>query len=155
MGFHEIDVLRYCDEVSGNPMVHMVTPEQILEVLGGLANLYLGQLICQGAKELRVATESAFASKYVSVTEVVQEIENCSGVKGSRRDAIFEAMQQALRAEFEEQEMSGIGNTLVLRPLGTFEVIDLDKSQYFLTYRDPAADDYPMFLLKERIRHAP
>jgi Dyp-type peroxidase family len=154
MRLPEIKISSFCDEVSSDPAVYRVTPEQILEVLGGLANLYLGKLISRGLKECKVATESAFASDLVTVPEIRQEIANCSGATDGRVDAIFRGMQKTLQNAFERQEKSAQGSVLLFEPLGTFEVIELRESRYFLTYRDPAAEDYAKFLFNERDPHA-
>lgn len=174
MDFKEIDVHDFCDAVSryatryfrGAPSYlrkeiydrdfpgpDSVIPEQVFEVIGGLANLYLGRLMSSGEEALSVKTYFTFASKYVSVKDILGEIQNCSGISDRRRFAIASAMQIAFQNEFVKREMTGEGSVLVFKPLGTFTVTNLSQSEYVLTYQDPAREDYDKFLLSEKKVH--
>jgi 3',5'-cyclic AMP phosphodiesterase CpdA len=139
-GEPQIDLERYCEDVAayGDASQAQVEPEQVLEVVGGLANLYLEKAIQRGEPELRVATSDGFASEFVSRAAVLQEIMNCSGVTDpGRKETILSGMNRALRDAFSRHERLVPGNSLLFRPFGRMAVIDPATSRYELAYRDP------------------
>ena len=149
MGLKEINIEEYCNQVSSecDRMQAQVVSEQVLEALGGLSNLYLETLLRLGIVELKVRTKEAFASKYVSLSEILKEIGNCAGTNKRRSNSILEAMKTVFRDNFKIAEITEPGKQLSFKPLGIFEVRDLDKSTYLMTYKDPAAKDYKKFLI--------
>lgn len=145
----EIDLEVYCNQVSSecDRMHAGVVPEQVWKVLGGLSCLYLETLLKLGIPELKVKTKKAFASEYVSLSTILEEIGNCAGTDRRRSNLILEAMQTVLRDNFKRAELTKHGEGLSFQPLGIFEVINLDVSSYLMIYTDPAAGNYKKFLL--------
>lgn len=148
MELKEIHVEEYCEQVSSecNRKKIQVVSEQVLEALGGLANLYLEAVLYQENVQLEVETWDAFASKYVSTADILKEIENCAGTGKKRSMFVLHYMQKVLSDNFRRYEIFEHGKPLIFKPLGKLKVIDLDKSRYFLTYIDPAASNYEKFL---------
>lgn len=152
MELKEIYVEEYCEQVSSecNREKIRVVSEQVLEALGGLANLYLEAVLKQEKVQLEVETWDAFASKYVSTADILKEIENCAGTGKKRSMFVLRGMQKVLRDNFRRYEIFEHAEPLIFKPLGKLKVIDLDKSCYFLTYKDPAAIDYKEFLFGDK-----
>jgi hypothetical protein len=148
----EIALEEYCKKVSyvcGEDA--RIVPDQILEVVGGLANLYLEKIISLGVNRLRFETWGAFASKHIDIPGILIEIGNCAGTDTDRSKIILHAMQHSLIHKFKTLESPNIERPrLLFRPLGVFEVIDFKDSRYFLTYSDPA--DYKNFLITGHLK---
>ncbi len=139
MAIPEIDLTRYCEEVSQRlPTDQMpVEPEQVLETVGGVANLYLEAAVKLGVPELRVEARDAFVSSHAERDTILQQIGNCSGVKEQeRKEAIFSGMGSVLRDSFSRQERLEPGKSLFFKPFGTITVLDPLESRYELVYRD-------------------
>jgi hypothetical protein len=124
-----------------------VFPETILEAMGGISNLY-----CEAAIQtdglLETETYQTFASTRVPITEIIEEIRNCTGLKLDQAVTVLDCMEAVLREEIKQRGLMAI--TLV--PLGTFVVINRDRytREFHLTYEDPARKDYDAFLLRSR-----
>lgn len=149
----EIQTSRYCDEVVAilQQDALKVVPEQVREVLGGLSNLYLEALSRLKKSELKIRTRGGFASRLVPLRHVLREIHNCSGVPNTKSRHILTAMESALRASFLRLEIQKVGQAILFRPLGKLEIFDHKRSEYHLTYVDPAAEMYGQFLLQSEV----
>ena len=149
-GADAIDLEEFSREAAQDPAIvdlHL-GPEQIQEAIGGVANLYLEKAIKLKVKELNVQTNHAFASRYVGLGDVVQEIRNCTGVSRAASERILVAMENTLRKAFLKSGpfKSNPGPPLLFRPLGKIQPKDLESSSYHLTFTDPAADHEHLFL---------
>ncbi len=140
----EIDLEEYCEQVSSlcNQMEANIVPEQILEAIGGIANLYLKFLLSERKAEYIFHSYEAFASEHVQVDEILQEIENCAGTNEKRSKLILYAMKKRLLIYFKNND-----GPLLFPPLGRFEAMDWVSSSYVVICRDPAARDYQKFLI--------
>lgn len=152
MKIPEIEIEKYCGKASSACGEDArIVPEQILEVVGGLANLYLEAIIGLGVRRLKFETWEAFASKYMDLPAILVEIGNCAGTDIDRSKIILHAMQGSLIDIFKTLESPDIKRPrLLFKPLGIFEAIDLKDSRYFLTYSDPA--DYKSFLITGNLK---
>jgi len=148
-GADAIDLEEFSREAAQDPAIvdlH-IGPEQIREAIGGVANLYLEKAIKLKVKELNVQTSHAFASQYVGLGDVVQEIGNCTGVSAAASERILTAMENTLRNAFlKSGRFKSNPGRLLFRPLGKIQLKDLESSSYHLTFRDPAADHEHLFL---------
>ena len=120
---------------------------QILECLGGIANLYLESLINEGKPELIVTTNDTFASIHVTVENILQEIQNCTGLNNIHSVLIFQKMQDVFKESYKSCVAPNFDKTVYFSPLGEFKEKDIQKASYFFIYRDPFREDYEKILL--------
>jgi hypothetical protein len=108
------------------------TPDQLLEVLGGIVNLYDEKSLELGLTEFDVETEHGFVSKYVSLPSVLSEIGYASGYKERACAQILTALESTLRS-YINPKMPNFA--LNLKFLGIIRPISLENSTYQLHYR--------------------
>ncbi len=109
-----------------------VQPQQLLEVLGGIANLYDEKALELGVEEFQADTEHAFSSAYVPLETILMEIGYASGYKQRACTQILSALEWTLRSYFDSKESNA---TLNLKFLGILQPISLENSTYHLHYR--------------------
>lgn len=150
----EINLQEFCEQVSVRCGAEArIVPEQVLEAIGGITNLYFEVLLARAVSASEFTISEAFASESVSVEEILQEIRNCAGTSKSRSKLIFQAMQEVLRHCFKQHGVIASGERMLFRPLGEFDVVDVDTSNYLMTFRDPSAPYYEKFLYLESMKH--
>jgi hypothetical protein len=154
------EVEKFCDDVSisceesfrsfTNKMP-IITPEQVIEAIGGISNLYLEKLIERKSKEMTFKTHSTFASRELKIkkSEVIKEISNCSGVSLERSKTLLENMQNNFAKKFMALQDRNSKEPIMLEPLGIFRINNLAAQKYLVHYADPAANNYKNFLLSK------
>ena len=130
----EVGARDFCARMASAPALAglNVHPQQLLEVLGGIANLYDEKSMEMELDEFQVNTESGFASSYVPLQTILMEIGYASGYKERACAQILSAMESTLRSYFEDKDAHG---ELALKFLGTVRPINLEQSTYNLHYR--------------------
>ena len=118
--------------------------EQVEEALGGLANLYLASAFDAGMPDFEIDTSSVVISDVAPRSAVIGEIKDCTGASSERSALLLDGIAEAVRDRFEEEGYYDV--PIEFLPIGSLEVRDLSKSEYRLTYRDPAVTRYGDFL---------
>jgi hypothetical protein len=124
-----------------------LAPEEVQEILGGVAALYLEALLIKGDANIKTQTRRVFVSDYASGERIFSEIENCSGLTKNECNAVLTAMEDVLKSFFKKFEAAESGKPVRFPPFGDLEALEVDASAYLLTYTDPARDLYSRFLL--------
>jgi len=107
-----------------------VSPEQMLEVLGGIVNLYDDKALGLRVDGFQIVTEHTFASSYVPLDTILAEIGYTSGYKKHACMQIWSAIEATVRSYFNSSD-----DILNLKFLGTLRPVDLEHSAYSLQYR--------------------
>src|SRR5258708_30953346 len=152
-----IDVVQFCQNLNANLAQQGIatTAEHLLEAIGGISTLYL-EAVAKANKlpEVKLTTCETIVSSLVSRAEILNEIGNCAGCSLETTIVIFKAIEGELRQNFIGRRLTRRGSQLRFRPLGMFEVENLDAGTFSFTYRDPAGDNYSAFLLEHAGRLA-
>lgn len=142
-------VAERCDQLELD-----IIPEQVIEVMGGIGNLYTAELMELKLDETVVWTRNTFAWGTIGLRKLKQQIMNCAGVKYHRASELYRVMEKTLNEEVYRRELANRQVGLALKPLGVFlkateeygvyrlEVCRLDpqiRRKYLLPYGDGRA----------------
>jgi len=139
-----ISLDEFCNAAAKHHCVEKqrLTPAQMHEAIGGIANLYLGHLLATQQQTVVVTTSRTFASPNIPLSMIMSEIERCTGTKSGAGEQILLAMEESLLAHFPRA-----GSHARFPPLGRFTLRDKRARTYELRYADPASQHYVDFLL--------
>jgi hypothetical protein len=145
----KINIEEFCDQVSMKSEANVVS-EQIMEAIGGISNLYLGNLIKTGKKEITFETYNAFATRKLKISKksIVREISNCTGASLNRSKLILNNIKHILFDYIYKFEASYTKKPFDFKPIGIIKIVNIDKAHFQITYKDPSARNYNIFLLK-------
>lgn len=139
---YQVSTEDFCREVAARINLDS---EIILEIVGGIANLYLEKALqSDGIFEIETL---GLISSAIPKRVLLNEIENCSGVSAETSEQILFAMQETLKDLCVRNSIVQSGNKIFIEALGEFEVKDIIASLFHLKYCDPVRSFYHKFLL--------
>ena len=107
---------------------------QVAAAMGAISNLYMGRALDLNRPSFRVETNHGFASDEIPLSVLLREIHNSTGASVRASKRVLTALESALRSLFQEEE----SRIIELKCLGTLRPKSLEKSTYFLEFKDPA-----------------